>query len=78
MSNPKIWGQIRKVIGRPITITGFVIGFCIPVYFALQLFGLVRGGIEYFGYFGYLVILAIWFSSAFGLIFFGLIISGDK
>jgi hypothetical protein len=50
----------------------------IPVWFLLQLLGVVQSGVEQFGVFGFGLILASILFSGMGLLFLGLKISGDK
>ena len=68
----------RQALGRPVAIVGFGLMLLIPVWFLLQLLGVVQSGVEQFGVFGFGLILASILFSGMGLLFLGLKISGDK
>jgi hypothetical protein len=69
---------VRNLMGRTIAIIGFGLMSLIPVWFLLQLLGVVQSGVEQFGVLGYGLILASILFPGFGLLLLGMKIAGDR
>jgi hypothetical protein len=68
----------RKLVGRPLSLVGIFLMLVIPIWFLLQLLGLVSSGVEQFGVFGYAFVIALLFFPGIVLVLLGMRISGDK